>query len=69
VLAIDLAGEDARPVTEAQMGEGRLGHQVVHGQTESHVRVLRPEQLEIRGGSERNGAQCAVGLGHVQLPP
>src|SRR5262245_38858069 len=48
VLAIDLADEDARPVAEAQIGEGRLGHQVVHGEPERHVRALGPEQSQVR---------------------
>src|SRR4051812_15155183 len=37
VLAIDLAGEDARPVAEPQIGKGWLGHQVAHGQTQRNV--------------------------------
>ena len=45
VFAIDLAGEDARPVAKPQICKGWLGHQVVHCQTERNVRVLRPEHL------------------------
>src|SRR5262245_24505318 len=38
-LAIDLAGENARPVAEPQLGEGWLGHQAAHRQTERDMRV------------------------------
>src|SRR5262245_31398065 len=44
VLAIDLTDENARPVAETQVGEGRLGHQVAHGKPESHIGALGPEQ-------------------------
>jgi hypothetical protein len=69
VLAIDLAGEDARPVAEPQLGEGGLGHQVAHRQTERDIRARRLEHLQVRVRGDRSGSHCSVGWGHRQRPP
>ena len=64
MFAIDLADQDARPIAEAPIGEGRLRHQVVHSEPKGHERALGPEQLQVRGRSERNDADVAVDGGH-----
>src|SRR5262245_25947001 len=64
MFPIDLADQDARPIAEAQLGEGWLRHQVVHRQAQGDVGVLRPEHLQFRGRSDRSGADLAVDGGH-----
>jgi hypothetical protein len=64
MLPIDLADQDARPIAEAQLGEGRLCHQVVRRQAQGDVGVLRPEHLQVRERSDRSGADLAVDGGH-----
>src|SRR5262245_16421547 len=64
MLAIDLADQDARPIPEAQLGEGRLCHQVVRRQAQGDVGVLRPEYLQVRGRTDWSDADVALDGGH-----
>src|SRR5262245_50093410 len=51
MFPIDLADQDARPIAEAQLGEGWLRHQVVHRQAQGDVGFCARNTFSSGGGA------------------